>query len=187
MRGKMQLDQPITRLFSWPIAEIAAALPASEDPLWDQFALRQKAYPAHNRTRTIAIRWSEQLGDGPPVMFPLDYAPQALTAAVMDCAEAIAAHYPGGRIARVLLTEMPAGAEIPRHRDGTSILEQTHRCHVAILTNPDVEFMIDDRPYHMAAGEVYEFDNMRPHAVNNHGTERRVHLICNVFPAQTAG
>ena len=180
----MRMSEPFKQLCSYPVGEIAALLPAADDPVWDRFAKRQREYPVHQRTRSIGFIWSDGWVKGKPLSLPLGYAPKPLTAAVMACGEAILAYYPGGSISRLMLTDLPAGTAIPRHRDAYALLEETHRCHLPIVTSPDVTFMLDDVGYHFPAGEIYEIDNMRPHAVTNAGSERRVHLICNIMPPQ---
>ena len=47
----MQMPTPLTMLFAYPVAEILAALPVAEDPVWNAFGLRQKVYGVHGRTR----------------------------------------------------------------------------------------------------------------------------------------
>ena len=166
-------------------SRLCQAIADIDDPVWDRFAKRQREYPVHQRTRSIGFIWTDGWVNGKPLTLPLNYAPKPLEAAVRSCCQRILAQYPGGSILRLMLTELPAGSAIPRHRDAYALLEQTHRCHLPVVTNPDVTFMIDDVDYHLAAGEAYEVDNMRPHAVTNAGSERRIHLICNVLPPQT--
>ena len=181
----MKLDVPLRHLGVCPIGDIAAALPPANDPVWDRFAKRQKDYSVHLKTRSIGFLWTDGWVSGAPLTIDLGYAPDQLAQAVRAAGETILAHYPGGKILRLMLTELVAGGSIPRHRDSSEMLETVHRCHVAVVTNPNVTFSIDDVDYHLPAGEVYEFDNMRPHSVANGGEERRIHLICNILPPQT--
>ena len=179
----MEMSEPIRHLFGYSIEDILSAMPSPDDPSWDFFALRQNKEHVHRATRTMAFAWSERWdGIGVPVVLWPDYAPAPLRAAVADCAEAIRAHF-GGLVTRVILAELPPGTEIAAHVDGGPLLTMVHRCHVPILTNPGVVFAIDGVDQKMRAGQVYELDNMRRHGVANHGTERRIHLICNVLPS----
>jgi hypothetical protein len=62
---------------------------------------------------------------------------------------------------------------------------RSHRYHVAIRTNPLVDFGIGDRVQHFAPGEVWEINNRKYHAVRNLGQEGRVHLILDyVVPGE---
>jgi aspartyl/asparaginyl beta-hydroxylase (cupin superfamily) len=179
----MKLDQPLRHLGSVPVEALRAALPPEDDAVWDRFSMRQRDFPVHRKTRSIAIAWTDGWLAGKLLTIEPDYAPTALTAAARDCAIQILRHFPGGKVVRLMLTELASGAAIPRHRDMGELLAQSHRCHIAIETRPEVVFMVDDVDYHLPEGELYEFDNMRPHGVSNPGPVRRVHLICNVLPA----
>jgi hypothetical protein len=181
----MRLDSPTVALGICPVEAVLAALPASDDPVWDAFAMRQAKYDAHNATRSIAVAWTDLLLGGKPVVFAPNHAAPALAEAVRECGELIAAQFPGGTIIKLMLAELPPGGAIKRHRDSGALLEGVHRCHVAVETNPQVEFLIDDVARAFPVGEAIEVDNTRPHAVTNRGTTRRVHLICDVLPAQT--
>jgi len=178
----MQLAQPLQHLFAWPIDALLAATPGAEDPVWDAFSARQARFAVHNQTRSINLVWSEGWsGEGEPEVLRLGYAPVGLRDAADDCARAIADHF-GGVVTRLILAELGVGTMIPPHRDSGPLLTLVHRCHLPILTNPAVSFTVDKVDHHLLAGEVYELDNMRVHSVSNAGTERRVHLICNVLP-----
>lgn len=181
----MRMTTPMAWLFDYPVDELAAELPGEADPLWDEFDVRQSRYPAHRVTRTIPILWA-QTGETAvrPNVEAVRAAAPRLHDAALACAARIAEDRRGTAV-RVLLTELPAGGRIPRHVDKGEMLGATHRCHMAIVTNPGVRFEVGRQVFHPAAGRVYEFDNMRRHAVVNLGSTRRVHLICNVLPGQS--
>lgn len=178
----MRMTSPIRALFDHPIDDLLALLPSDADPIWDVFGLRQRRFRVHDRTRSIVFRWSAGQPEGPRATMTSTYPPASLAAAANACADRLAEAY-GGSVASLLLTELGPGRMIPRHRDGGSLLEETHRCHLPVVTNPGVEFRIDDIAYHLQAGTAYEVDNFRPHAVANAGTTARIHLICNILPA----
>lgn len=181
----MHRPEAAERLFDWPLDALLAAMPDARDPLWDAYSERQERFPAHRKTRSIRFVWLEELTPG-ALPEPVYDAPPALRDAAMACGEAIAGHY-GGPILRLLLTEMAPGTSIPRHSDTGDLLTFSHRCHVAVLTNPRVRFEIGEEAFYFAPGEVWEIDNLRRHAVVNLGETRRVHLICNVLPPATDG
>ena len=178
----MQLAQPLQHLFAWPVDALLAAMPGEADTAWDVFSARQARFAVHNHTRSINLVWTEGWnGAGEPEVLRLDYAPAGLRDAADACALAIAAHF-GGVVTRLILAELRPGTTIPPHRDAGPLLTLVHRCHLPILTNPQVSFMVDEVDHHLLAGHVYELDNTRQHSVANAGPERRVHLICNVLP-----
>ncbi|KQX19463.1 MULTISPECIES: aspartyl/asparaginyl beta-hydroxylase domain-containing protein [unclassified Sphingomonas] len=177
----MRMTTPIRTLFDHPIDDLLAALPPQADPIWDVFRVRQQRFRVHDRTRSIVFRWTSLQSEGARATMTSSYPPAALAAAANACALRLAETY-GGTVESLLLTELGPGQVIPSHRDGGTLLEETHRCHLPIVTNPGVGFRIDDISYHLQAGTVYEVDNFRPHAVANAGTAARIHLICNILP-----
>lgn len=181
----MQLSHPVIHLFSAPTTAIGAVLPDAADPLWDEFAMRQTIYRAHNATRSIVFAWSDIMVGGRAVVMRPTYAPPDLANAAWDYASRFAAHYDYGEVVRLLLAELPVGGAIKRHRDSGHLLTAVHRCHAAVETNPDVQFLIDDVARPFWPGEAYEVDNTRPHEVRNEGLTRRVHLICDILPPQS--
>jgi hypothetical protein len=178
----MKMAAPLQHLFAYPVDALLASMPDEDDPVWDVFLARQARFAVHNQTRSINIVWSEGWnGEGEPDVLRLDYAPPALRKAAADCARAIADHF-DGVVTRLILAELSAGTVIPPHRDSGPLLTLVHRCHLPILTNAGASFTVDNVDHRLQAGQVYEFDNTRQHAVANTGAERRVHLICNVLP-----
>lgn len=177
----MRMTAPVRALFDYPIEDIAAALPGEMDSLWDLFRLRQQRFDVHDSTRSIAFRWAALGPTGSLAVLAASYAPTPLAAAVGACAARLEQAYSGTAVS-LLLTELRAGQRIARHRDSGELLERTHRCHLPIITNPDVRFLIDDKPYYLRPGTAWELDNMRPHGVENRGSTGRVHLICNILP-----
>lgn len=170
----MRLTEPLLELFDYPIADILAALPSADDPLWDLATFRQAAFPEHAATRSIVFRWPTPGG-----LAVLRAPVNPVTAAVDRAAETIATHL-GGRVVRVMLAELPSGGYIKEHEDAGD-LTLVHRCHLPILTNDGAVLAIEGVPYRLKAGTVYEFDNTRPHAARNRGETRRVHLLCDVL------
>lgn len=92
-------------------------------------------------------------------------------------------------LAQVLTTfECPLeNARLLRLHAGSSILEHTDnalgfedgvaRLHVPVITNPQVTFYLDGEPVPMGEGECWYLDFNRPHRVDNHSTQDRVHLV----------
>jgi hypothetical protein len=178
----MRMSASMVPLYPYDGTEILAALPEEDDPLWEAFTLRQKmARQSQSHTRSIAFKWTDLNSEPIPehVMTPM-YAPEALSKAVMRCVESIEQYY-GGIAVTVLLAELRARGEIKRHCDSGPVLQRTHRCHLPILTNPDVRFIIDGTEFHLGVGQFYEIDNILEHAVRNDSAMRRVHLVCNVL------
>ena len=180
----MRTDEPIRLLGDCSIDALADVMPDAGDSVWDVHADRQQRFEVHAQTRSIVVLIGRSTPGTTSLPVPerLDYVPVALADAAWACAEQVLRHFPGGRIQRLLLAELPPLSRIRPHRDGGIAMSETFRCHVPVLTHPDVMFMIDDRGYHLEAGRIYHIDNMRRHGVDNRSPTRRVHLICNIAP-----
>jgi hypothetical protein len=184
----MQLSEPLIRLFDIPVASLADALPDAAAPVWDIDKFRQTKHEVHRHTHSIVF---ESLRNGwvpgqQIVIEKQDYAPPVLAEAAYTCARKIEAYY-SGKIVRLVLAELAPRGVIVVHRDHGAGLVLVHRCHLPVVTNPDVQFFIDMIPHRLEAGVAYEFDNTRRHSVENNSDERRIHLLCDVMPAALAG
>jgi hypothetical protein len=182
----MKLPERLVRLFDCPVDAIRAAMPPLSDPLWDANPHRQAKHPVHVQTRSIIFEWIDdrwQPGQRAEVIHS-DCGLPALTEAVYACAEKLHAPYRDGKIIRLLLAELVPRGKITPHRDGGAGTVLVHRLHLPVLTNPDVRFFIDDVSHYLEPGVAYEFDNTRRHAVDNDSDQPRVHLMCDVLPAE---
>lgn len=80
------------------------------------------------------------------------------------------------------LVRLPAGGSIKPHVDSTRYLEQIHRLHIPVITNPNCSYVIDGQTVNMEVGKIYEIDNLRMHQCINAGDTPRVHLVVNALP-----
>ena len=78
---------------------------------------------------------------------------------------------------RIILVKLRAGGMISKHKDGSATMRRCHRIHLPLITNGEVTFDVGDSSMNMAAGELWEINNRREHAVANHSDSDRVHLI----------
>lgn len=80
------------------------------------------------------------------------------------------------RSARLL--SLGPGSRIREHRDpGLGLEDGEARIHVPVRTNPDVEFMLDNRRVVMREGEAWYLNLAQAHRVANRGATDRVHLV----------
>lgn len=78
----------------------------------------------------------------------------------------------------VRLLQLAPGSVIHTHRDrGLAYEHRVFRLHVPLQTNPDVEFIVDEKRMDMRAGECWYANFDLPHRVNNPGPAARVHLV----------
>ncbi|MDQ1377154.1 MAG: hypothetical protein QOE15_1327 [Acidimicrobiaceae bacterium] len=85
----------------------------------------------------------------------------------------------------VRLLALGPGARIAEHRDYRLGYDDGEvRLHVPVVTNPDVEFVLDGRRVVLGRGECWYLNLNLPHRVTNHSSVPRVHLVidCIVNP-----
>ena len=82
----------------------------------------------------------------------------------------------------VRFLRLKAGSVVKEHRDYNLGYEDGEvRFHVPVLTNPDVEFIMDGRRVVMNPGEVWYHNFNLPHSVANKGGTDRIHLVIDCF------
>jgi hypothetical protein len=86
---------------------------------------------------------------------------------------------------KAMLAKLEAGQSIDRHVDGAGSNLYTHKIHVPVITNDDVYFYVNDAPYQLLEGMMYEVNNIKPHGVDNRGNSDRVHFIFEIFNQDT--
>ena len=81
----------------------------------------------------------------------------------------------------VRLMRLTAGSLIKEHTDlDLSFEDGTVRFHIAVLTNPDVEFHLNRRRVVLEAGSAWYLRLSDPHSVANRGTTDRVHMVIDL-------
>lgn len=92
--------------------------------------------------------------------------------------------YKKGDFSRIMLAKLPPGGKISLHIDPYESSNYTHKIHIPILTNPDVEFIVGRSRYHFEEGYAYEVNNKALHGGNNHGDTDRINLIIEYFEVE---
>ncbi|MEM9301998.1 MAG: aspartyl/asparaginyl beta-hydroxylase domain-containing protein [Pseudomonadota bacterium] len=158
------------------------ALASQVQKLYDEWHLmtyRQDQFGPHVDTHTTPILWVD------PPEFDVVHEHGAIGRHHEDLfGEHIAAledrmseHYGPGYFLRLILTRLPPGKEIPRHVDRGRSFAVSHRVHMAVITDPSITFEVNGSEKTLRAGELWEINNFRPHAVRNGSGIDRVHLI----------
>jgi len=152
-----------------------------EESVWLANPQRQQQFDVHAQTQSIVLVFCE----GWPAVRILKYAGWEHlgreATPVMD--EVIGKHYPtGGVILRAMVARLPAGCRIHRHRDAHPSFSVAHRIHVPLVTNPEVEFLVDKERIAVQEGVAFEINNLLAHQVTNNGTTARIHFIFDYAP-----
>jgi hypothetical protein len=85
-------------------------------------------------------------------------------------------------LARALLAKLPPGKSVGWHVDRGSYYQATARYHLAIF-NEGATFRVETTTYEQHTGELWSFDNTKPHGAFNHTSAYRIHLIFDTQPA----
>lgn len=164
------------------ILRLREAVLALPEAVWDaENAAKPNRFDALDSTRHIIFRFVSKLGDwrrsfdGPLWAEWQHLVQPILAAATKDYA------YGRGGFPRIMLARMAPGGVIHPHRDTNRAAQWPHKIHLPLVTSDKVTFVIDDMPYHFAEGEAVEVNNMATHAVANHSTVDRIHLIFEYF------
>lgn len=83
----------------------------------------------------------------------------------------------GERLGGVLITKIPPGGSIAPHVDGGWHAQYYDKYFVPIQSDPGCVFGFEAGEIHAAPGEVYWFDNSRPHWVRNDSQRDRIAMI----------
>ena len=164
------------------VAPVAAELARTPSALWDTGG-RAERFDVHRRTASLPLVYDEVFRHANGTRQPAYGRFEALLQPLL---QRIAAAYPGdGEFVRAVFARLPAGERIDPHSDEHYSLLSCHRVHVPIVTNPGVRFFVGGEYRHLPAGEAWEINNAKVHAVDNAGGDDRVHLILDWVPAST--
>jgi hypothetical protein len=78
----------------------------------------------------------------------------------------------------IRLMKLNAGAVIKPHADHDLSFEDGEvRIHIPVITNPELEFFLEEDKLSMPAGTCWYLNLSLTHRVNNFGTNDRIHLV----------
>jgi hypothetical protein len=165
------------------------AIDALGEDAWSEWDHRQQTFGPHRNTQTIPLLYDDDMRHTEPTPWPRLAQLEPALEPVLQSIRKAHARATGidskGYFIRIILTRLSPGTTINRHRDDGESLMRSHRYHVALKTNPLVDFFVGGQPNHFAAGEIWEINNRAYHAVRNASTEPRVHLILDyVVPGE---
>lgn len=186
----MNFDGEYHRVGAVDVARLAEAVGAIPDVEWEVHAGRQQVYKAHARTQTIPLIFDPDMRhENGTVHAAFDQFQDLLRPAL----DLIIDHYRDGvpdpdrppYFARILLVRLAAQASIGSHRDNGYSLSRAHRVHLPLVTTPGAQFGIAGVIRHLPAGELWEINNRKAHAVRNTSDTARIHAIFDyVLPGE---
>jgi len=170
------------------ISELREKILTFTDEEWDAESWRQKHYDVHKYTHTISLIFDRDLRLKNPTTLPLYEEYKELLAPLI---KKIDNYYnkslkykrlqkKNGKAYPVRINFVkldPKGGDIEEHVDNVFSLSHSHRVHIPIITNDNVDFSIGGEVKNLKEGEIWEVNNRQLHSVVNNGDKFRVHLI----------
>lgn len=158
--------------------------------LWDEISYRRTGYGTpHGEMTDIWVRYRDirpfiERGDFSgfndehvPMWYPAWKKLPALHSIVFDLMAAV----DGEMIGAVLITKIPPGGKITRHVDAGWHVENFSKFYLALKNDTGSEFVCDHggcvESLNSKPGEIWLFDNRKPHWVINDSDRNRITLI----------
>lgn len=157
-------------------------------PAWDRYQVRTQQY-VHSQISDIWVRfnpWRNWRGDlaafnepHTSEWYPVAYQVPELRLLIND----VLAEIPPAELGGVLITKIPPGGEVAPHVDrGWHADYYQDKYAVQLKGNQQQAFIVDGVTLSAEPGEVYWFDNSRPHQVLNESDEERMTMIICTRP-----
>lgn len=143
---------------------------------------RQTTYEVHKETNSIFVydhsnTW--RLGDKYDLI--VNNAQSTLTELVSPIVKSLESIH-DGKVGKCVFIKMPAHKSVGQHRDSLDYLGAVRRHHIAIVTNENVIFFVNNESKNMKVGECWEINNNLLHSVENNGDSDRIHLMIDILP-----
>jgi hypothetical protein len=168
---------------------LASAVESLGEEAWYEYVGRQQIYQPHRRTQTIPLIYDPDGRHTEPTEWPRWAEFKPIFEPALD--EIRKANRPAsdtggdGYFIRIILARLSPHGWISVHRDHGATLARSHRNHLAIITNPSVEFEVAEEVRHLPAGEIWEINNRELHGVRNTSDHGRIHMILDyVVPGE---
>lgn len=149
--------------------------------VWQHNTFRQDTFSVHSATESVIGVWGTTLDD----ITKLDtyYTFQSIFDKYTDAVKEASSRYYNKKfdVMKSMFVKLHHGGNIPTHIDTDGIFNITHRIHIPIITNSEVEFIVDDKEIDMKTGSIIEINNKLPHGVINNSDNDRVHFICDLI------
>ena len=155
--------------------------------IWDEDTYRQTMFIAHSKTKTLEIIWDkESLTYGSKQNKKhQNYYLFEIEPFLNNLRTLYELEYGSGEFIRVLIVKLFNNSNILPHSDQGISLTNCKRTHIALITNDEITFTVNDEVKNLKEGEIWEIDNTKVHSVNNPTDLDRIHLIIDWMPKKT--
>ena len=162
------------------VSEFKDKIRGLDQSYWKAYTKRQENFKEHMYTESLLLMWDEENIHTLEPSQKHDLFYELEIQKFLDKIEPIYKEkYGNGYFNRVLLVKLLANRDITPHSD-TGKLLVPRRTHIAVITNPEVFFIVgypEMEEKNMKEGEIWEIDNSKGHSVENLSDEDRVHFI----------
>ena len=155
--------------------------------IWDEHTYRQTMSDTHAKTKTLEIIWDkESLVHGSKQnKIHQNYYLFEMESFLNNLKPIYFSKYGDGEFIRVLIVKLLNNSNILPHVDNGSSLTNSKRTHIALITNDEITFTVNNEVKNLKEGEIWEIDNTKVHSVNNPTDLDRIHLIIDWMPKKT--
>jgi hypothetical protein len=169
------------------VDELKKNILAQPSELWDEHTYRQTRSETHAKTKTLEVIWDKQsLVHGTKQnKIHQNYYLFEMEAFLNNLRPLYKSEYGYGEFIRVLIVKLFNNSIILPHVDQGSSLSNSKRTHIALITNNDITFTVNDEVKNLKEGEIWEIDNTKVHSVENPTDLDRIHLIIDWMPKKT--
>eukprot|EP00927_Polykrikos_kofoidii_P055664 TRINITY_DN49884_c0_g1_i1.p1 TRINITY_DN49884_c0_g1~~TRINITY_DN49884_c0_g1_i1.p1 ORF type:complete len:315 (-),score=38.89 TRINITY_DN49884_c0_g1_i1:53-937(-) len=164
-------------------AALAELKRMGEDP-WFRNTSRQDKFKVHSMTQSLVLRWKERMFDYTNEQPEWDVWQPILEPALRAACDHYGYNFNEIEIYKAMVTRLPPKAQVGAHRDMTVALVFPHRLHWVISGEEGVDTFIGAEKISVKDGELFEFNNVDRHSVDNRGINHRIHVIFDLYPTR---
>jgi len=142
---------------------------------------KQNDYPVFHSTQHIIMRFTEP--NGSPRRHNSYLSWKLFSPAVLPLMNQVSNRLDikNPVYSKAMLARLKPHSVIEPHIDRGSSYEFVHKIHIPLISQPDVEFIVEDKVFFLQPGYAYEVNNLKKHGVSNPTNINRVHFIFEVF------
>jgi orotate phosphoribosyltransferase len=157
----------------------------AQPEMWKVNTVRQTTIAVQRETESIFLRAAQRKPDSPVAVEHTHQSARTLHAErfpkVMQWVEAFARRQ-GAQLSRVLIAKLQPQGQVYRHHDHGEYYRIRDRYHLVIYSLLGSPMTCGDETVTMRQGEVWWFDNKKPHEAFNRSDDDRIHLIFDLLP-----
>eukprot|EP00927_Polykrikos_kofoidii_P016828 TRINITY_DN17630_c0_g1_i1.p1 TRINITY_DN17630_c0_g1~~TRINITY_DN17630_c0_g1_i1.p1 ORF type:complete len:353 (+),score=50.68 TRINITY_DN17630_c0_g1_i1:65-1060(+) len=161
-----------------------AEIERAGEEAWYDNTMRQDSFAVHNNTQSLLLLWKansnlfEATKEHPkwPIWKPI------LEPVLRAACDHYGYNYDEIDVYKAMLARLPPNASVSPHADTSPCLAIPHRLHWVVSGEEGVNTYIGKEQINIENGQLFEFNNVRVHSVENRGPHHRIHAIFDVHP-----